>query len=419
MVQLQPSDLTTSGKLDAAAIDAAHLNSAALLSALTSTTIPEQLAALAVIAGRDHSSDCQPALLGLLGRDGLVGRCAAWAIGQLATAGDAAIEQALLKIVESGDLDTRENGYLALAVLAARSVGSAQLPQALTACVEAEVARAMAGKSGLGEHPCRILAILGASGLPELLKSVGERDRYTDRFELQRLRKAIEDSGRDTETQRLLTGPWQTLFADAIHVPAAPPVAPPAKTASAPASGAGITAVPPTGGKAAASPPPAPGAPTGDAGTTDELGAPDDGGTPAPPIDWKAFLASPEAKALPPQVQQMAAQLGPLLEQLSNRAIRAALSDLTGQEFAGLILQVLPQALPPQHAQMALSPPAINAYQAIAKYLARTLLATHGQDLLEGVKLVRRELVNQIRQSGILGGPDYSDPDDKPSIAKS
>ncbi len=46
------------------------------------------------------------------------------------------------------------------------------------------------------------------------------------------------------------------------------------------------------------------------------------------------------------------------------------------------------------------------------KYFIRSGLATHGLEMLQGVKLVRRELSEQIRRSGILGGPDYSDPDE-------
>ncbi|MBA3938573.1 MAG: hypothetical protein H0X38_14030 [Planctomycetes bacterium] len=141
-------------------------------------------------------------------------------------------------------------------------------------------------------------------------------------------------------------------------------------------------------------------------------------GGPAPvPIDWKAFQASPECLALPAPLRQLAGQLGPLLEQLAARAIHAALTDLNAQEFAGLLLQVLPQALPPQHVQMALGPQALHGYQAIAKYLIRTGLATSGDELLSGVKLVRKELTAQLRQSGMLGGPDYSDPDEKPAKA--
>ena len=105
--------------------------------------------------------------------------------------------------------------------------------------------------------------------------------------------------------------------------------------------------------------------------------------------------------------------IGPLLEQLAARAVNAALADLAGQEFIALLLQVLPQALPPQHVQAALSPQAINGYQAIAKYLHRTGAATHGDELVEAVKLVRQQLTAQVRQAGILNGPDYSDPDEK------
>ncbi len=129
-------------------------------------------------------------------------------------------------------------------------------------------------------------------------------------------------------------------------------------------------------------------------------------------MDWKAFIASPEATALAPQSKSLIAQLGPVLEQLSMRAIQAPLTDLSGQEFAGLLLQVLPQAIPQQAVQAALSPQALNGYQALVKYFIRSGLATHGLEMLQGVKLVRRELSEQIRRSGILGGPDYSDPDE-------
>jgi hypothetical protein len=197
-------------------------------------------------------------------------------------------------------------------------------------------------------------------------------------------------------------------------------VAPPPKAeapqppAGAAKPGAPLKSAMPPGAKPPA-PPPGPPAEADAEIYDDQAGA--QPGQPLP-IDWKDFLASPEAAALPAPVQQMAGQLGPLLEQLAARTIRAALSDLTGQELVGLLLQVLPQALPPQHVQMALSPQAVNAYQAMAKYLARTGLATNGQELIDAVKLVRKEMTNQIRQAGIIGGPDYSDPDDKPAPAK-
>jgi hypothetical protein len=138
------------------------------------------------------------------------------------------------------------------------------------------------------------------------------------------------------------------------------------------------------------------------------------GATPAEPIriDWLAFASSDEFIALSPQAQGLVKQLGPLLEQLSTQAIRAYLPDLTGQEFAALLLQVLPQALQPQAVQMALHPHALNGYQALAKWLARIGLTTQGEDLVSGVKLVRQQLRDQLRKTGNLGGPDYSDPDE-------
>jgi hypothetical protein len=62
--------------------------------------------------------------------------------------------------------------------------------------------------------------------------------------------------------------------------------------------------------------------------------------------------------------------------------------------------------------QAALSPQALIGYQALGKFLARTGAATNGEDLVQGVKLVRQELQAQMRQSGILNGPDYADPDE-------
>ena len=65
-----------------------------------------------------------------------------------------------------------------------------------------------------------------------------------------------------------------------------------------------------------------------------------------------------------------------------------------------------------QAVQMALHPHALNGYQALAKFLHRTGAATQGDSMLQGVKLVRGQLRDQMRKSGMLGGPDYSDPDE-------
>jgi hypothetical protein len=427
----QPTDFIREGKLLAPLIDAEQPAAASLLAAIAATTAGEQLAALAIIAGRLQLQEAAGALLTLLGRDGIAGRAAAWALGQLPRdAGQAAAgEAALLAAISAGGVDVRDNAYQALAVLSARGLASAQLAGRLGECVQAEIDRAKAGGSGLGEQACRVLAVLGSPQLAELIQRVIENDRYCDRFELQRLRKVVEEGGPDRSLIKALSAPWTSVFHDQLYqepvaAPPAPAKADPKVAAKSPGAqgvqGHGVRAQAPS---APTSPTAKPSAPAAAAGTLDgdhADGSPadDDGqaGQPAlPPIDWKAFAASPEATGLPPQVLQLAAQLGPLLEQLSARAVRAALADLSGQEFAALLLQVLPQALPPQHVQLALSPPAVNAYQAIAKYLVRTGLATHGQELIDAVKLVRQELTNQIRQSGILNGPDYRDPDDKPS----
>lgn len=414
-----PADLVSAGKLNAAIIDQATPDAATLVAALAASD-GAQAGALAIIAGRLSGSAATaaiPALIAGLGRDGVAGKAAAWALGRLGAA-DGAVEKLVLSAITDGGLDVRENGYAALAGLAARGVASKELATQLTARVQAEIARAKSGGSGLAEHACRALAVLGAPGLSALIQQVIENDRFCDRFELQRLRKATDDGSRDQETLKAITGPWTAFFADHL-VPPPKVEAPKAEAAkAAPVVKAAPAKTAPAAGEAASTPTPAD-APADDGtdGSAGDEGL-DDAEGPAPkPLDWKDFLASPEAKALPPQLLQLATQLGPLVEQLSARAIRAPLADLTGQEFAALLLQVLPQALPPQHVQMALSPHAMTCYQTIGKWLHRTGTATHGDQLVQGVKLVRQELTKQMRQSGILGGPDYSDPEDKPAAA--
>ncbi len=403
--------LTPDGKLDAAAIAAAPADAAAIAAALGAPASDAHATALAIVAGIHAVNGAQGVLIAQLAKSGGAGKAAGWALGRSTSAGDGS-EAALLTAIADGKLNTRENGYLALAVIAARGLASPGLAAALDARVQIEIARTKAGGSGLAEHATRVLAVLGAPELGALIQQVLEQDQYCDRFELQRQRKTSE--GRDTETIRELTGPWTAYFADLL--PAATPAAPPAVPAKAQVAA-------PTDAVAS----PTPNAP----GHADDANAldgsmpgeepPVDGAGeagPAPvPIDWKAFQASPECLALPAPLRQLAGQLGPLLEQLAARAIHAALTDLNAQEFAGLLLQVLPQALPPQHVQMALGPQALHGYQAIAKYLIRAGLATSGDELLSGVKLVRKELTAQLRQSGMLGGPDYSDPDEKPAKA--
>jgi hypothetical protein len=401
---LAAADLLRDGKLVAPAIAAAEPVAADLVQALTAAD-GAHYAALAVIAGRKRIAAAAPRLLAGLGKDGVAGRAAAWALGQLAAAGDGT-EAAVLAAIADGKLDTRENGYLACATLAARGVASATLATVMAERVLAEIERAKAGGSGLGEHACRVLAVLGAERTATLIQQVIDQDRFCDRFELQRLRKAVADGGRDQETIRTL-GAWNLLLSESIaQDPPAPKTEPAKPAAPAPA------AKTPTAAAAATTAAPAEEEPLSPDDGMDEA---DPNAPPIQPIPWAEFKDSAEGKALPAPLQQLAGQLGPLLEQLSMRAIRAPLTDLNGQEFAALLLQVLPQAMPPQHVQMALSPQAITCYKALVSFLHRTGRATHGQELIDGVKLVRQELTKQIRQAGILNGPDYSDPDDKPA----
>ena len=372
-------------------------------------------AALAIIASERGAQDTVAPLLTLLDREGVAAKAIVWALGRLGSASNAVEAQAVSALVDGG-LDVRENAYAILAALAARGVADKSLADAMVARIQVEIDRAKAGGSGLGEHACRVLAVLGDSRTPTLIQQVIDQDRFCDRFELQRLRKAVQDDGRDQDSIKALKAPWQNTFADALFVPKAPEPAP-AKVAEKPAVKAPAPA-PKAAAPAAAAPTPMTGEePPADDGL-DEVPPGEDDALPADsqPIDWKAFATSPENEALPAPLRQLAAQLGPLLEQLSVRAIRAPLADLAAQEFAGLLLQVLPQALPPQHVQMALSPHAMQCYKAITKFLIRTGVATKGNELLDAVSLVRKELTNQIRQAGILNGPDYSDPDDKPAV---
>ena len=377
------------GKLVAAAIAAQPGTAAAALLALPATA-----PAGAIVAGLTATSACTPALIALLAHDDLTGHTVAWALGTLGA------EAAVCAAIPGASLDVRDNGYQALAIAAAAGKTTANLTPWLTTQLDAEIERAKGGGSGLGEKVCRVLAILGAPGTEAAAQRVIDQDRFCDRFELQRIRKAVVDGGRDRDSIDELTATWTTFFADHLAVAAATEAAP-------------VAVESPTSAPTSTTPAPVPPAQDDDAeAAIDPAAEP----AAAVPLDWKAFAASPQAAALPPQIKTIAAQLGPMLEQLAVRGVGAPLQDLSGQELAGLLLQVLPQALPQQHVQMALSPPAINAYQAMAKWLAASGQATHGEDLATGVKLVREQLQAQIRRSGMLGGPDYSDPDAAPAI---
>jgi hypothetical protein len=372
-----------------------------------------------------------PQLITQLGEDGLDGQLAAWALGQLGA------ETAVRAALPEGRLDTRQNGYQALAVLAALGKASADLGAWLVTRIDAEIAKAKSGGTGLAEQAARPLAILGHPQFAELIQRIIEGDRFCDRFELDRLRSEVADSGKARFLAQDLSAPWRTQFADHLPkeapAPAPEPAPAPAKPAAAKAPAVKATTAKAPGPKTAVpsplAPPAVPAEVDADAEPESDLDdaelaaaaaldgelPPGEGESDGPKpekVDWKAFAESEEFKALNPQSQGLVTQLGPLLEQLAAQAIRAFLTDLQGQEFAALLLQVLPQALQPQAVQMALHPHALNGYQALAKFLARTGAATQGDSLVQGVKLVRQQLRDQMRKSGMLGGPDYSDPDE-------
>ena len=399
---MTPDDLVRNGKLLAEAVAAAPGDAAQLKPLLASPAAPAA-AIIAGIKGTALTADLVP----LLKQEGLPGRAAAWALGRLGA------QAQLLAAVADGGIDQRDNAYWGLAVLAAAGKAAPDLAPALRERVVAEIAKAKSGGTGLGEHAVRALAVLGDAEAGALAQAVVDGDRFCDRFELQRIKKAVAD-GRDREAVKQFSAEWSAIFADHLYVepvkPAEKPVEPPA--AKAPAKAPAKQPVP------VSDAPPSYdlGAGPGEAELPPEEGEPPAGG--GAPVDWKAFLASPEAAALQPQVKQMAGQLGQLLEKLAQQAVGAQLTDLSRDEFAALLTQVLPQALPPQHVQAALSPHALNAYQALAKFLHRTGAAVQGDGILQGVKLVRQLMTEQMRRSGILGGPDYSDPDEKPVLKK-
>lgn len=410
---MNPESIVQGGKPVAAAIAAIPTEAQAIRPLLAQGGAHAAAGAIAAGAGQVA---VVAELCALLGQEGLPGRAAAWALGRLGA------ERELLAAVESGGLDQRDNAYAGLAVLAAAGKAGPGLAAALRTRVEAEVAKARSGGTGLGEHAVRALAVLGDAQAGACAQAVLDGDRFCDRFELQRIKKAVADGSRDKEAVRTFAAPWSEFFADHLAPAEQPKPAAPAKPEAA-----AKPAKPPTAAPAAPAGPSymdeadalgvaAGGVPADEADPVDDDGA-EPGATAAAsgPVDWKAFLASPEAAGLTPQLKQLASQLCPLLEQLAARAVQAPLTDLNRDEFAALLLQVMPQALPPQHVQAALSPQAMTCYTAMAKYLIRIKATTQGDGLLQGVKFVRQAMTEQIRRAGILNGPDYSDPDDKPA----
>lgn len=407
--------LIRDGKFISSAIDTCSSDAATVIAALQAETLPERQAALAIVAGQQRFTQAASALLPLLSCDGIAGRAAAWALARIASP---AIEQAVCKAITDGNLDQRDNGYWCLATLASLGAASPALADAMAVRVEVENAKAKSGGSSLADHAVRILAVMGDKRTDALAEAAMEADRFCDRFELNRLRKAVADRGRDNDTIHERSALWTIIFSN--HLAAEIKTETKAVTPPAAASAA-APAMKTAGPSAAQKPQDMASEQNPEAMQADDTMA-DDGAelppTQGKPIDWPAFAASPEAAALPAPHRQMTEQLGKMLEQLATRAVGVPLTDLGGQELAALLLQVLPQALPPQHVQTALSPQALNGYQALMQFLHNTGAATSGAELVEAIKLVRKQMREQMRRAGILGGPDYSEPEEKKPLAQ-
>lgn len=372
---LDAQRLAPEGKLDSTVIDATTAGAETVTSALKSATDPAHRAALAIVAGLRGYSDAQEQLVALLDDDGIAGRAASWALAKL---GGDDVVVAALSAVETGGVVKRENAYQALCSLIALHGARPELADAMAARVDAENERAKSGRTGLGDQALRVLAALGDSRVEELAKQIIEVDRFASRVEIDRLRRAMREDGRDVTMNAKRRTPWNELFADAI--------VPVVEEEEAPK--------PPS---AAAAPPPPQATVPGEA---PQVG----------PVDWAAFVQSPEAKSLPPRAQGSAKQFGGLLEQISERAVGVALGELSGQELGAILLQIIPQSLPQPSVQQALSPEALLAYEAVVRFLTRTGNAVAGPELVAAVRQVRQQLRDQVRQSGLLDGPDYSDP---------
>lgn len=395
--------LTRDEQLVPAAVEAAASSSDDLVAALEQAGDATTRAALAIALGLRADTGAAPALLALADDDGLDARAAGWALGRCAD------EQALLAAATDSGLDLREQAYRALAGLAARGVASPELAAAMRARVTAELERAASGRTSLAEHATRVLAVLGAEETTALIQQVIECDPLADRFELERQRKQVESEGRDQETTKELAD-WTLVFADhltganEIDEPASPIID--TEAAAAPSQ---QQAPPRRQHEPAAAAAPVPSTSSEAPSEADEQ---DEEAVEGDPVDWAAFAESPECQALDENLRPLATQIGPMLEQLVTQVAQLPLTAITGQELAGLLIQVLPQAAPPQVVNAALSPQGLNALQALTAFLARTGAALHGDDLVEGIKLVRQTMREQIRSSGMLGGPDYSDPDE-------
>ncbi|TVR12043.1 MAG: hypothetical protein EA401_09975 [Planctomycetota bacterium] len=384
--------LSKDGRICAKAV-AAHTADTSVLDILAAAD-DSDAAAAAIICGRDRYTAAKDHLIAKLDHDGLPGRCAAWALGQMGAS------EELLAAAADGGLDRRENAYFGLACLVAAQQHPSDLGATIAHRIDDELARAQSGRSGLSEHASRILVMLADPHSEAMIQRIIEGDPLTDRYELQRQRKALADHGRDQESLATLAE-WHTAFAE--------------DTATAD-DDMGVQGEGGSGNDISPETALAPEPPIQDSNAAEDsleqMG--EDERPQAPPIDVQAYIESKGEGAAEDPMLGLLPQVLPMFEQLAQQAVGAQLETLSGQEFAALILQVLPQALPQQYLQALFSPNAINTLAGLFKWYEQQ---GGNPGLAQGIAIVRQQLQEQVRSSGVLGGPDFSDPDDQDDTA--
>lgn len=385
---LDASTLVHDGRLIVPAIQNCHCSSDELSDALNATTNCEERAALALLA---HAhSNLLGLLLSMLSSDALDGQTAAWALGHMPC------EDMLFDRIKEGGIDQRSNAWAALAYRIIHSEQSgAQLISGCLTALDGELAHLKKGRSALGELACRTLVLLQAPQADEQIQRVIAADRFCDRYELQRLRKVINDESLLAEERNELSADWTTIFADycSNEMPASAEELidedDATENSEAPLDEAPL-----------------------DKASSEEATEHVEADEQLNAINWQAFLESDEAASIPQEYLGLLTQIGPAFEQLAARAFQKALADCSGDEIAMLFLQVLPQAAPPQVVQLAVSPQGLNQFKALIAWL-NSQEADSGAGLAEGIQIVREQIQAQMRASGNLNSSIYDDADEQ------
>ncbi len=380
--------LSSQDGLIPSAISSASLSADDVAQALSSTEDANEQAALCIYAGTQRFN-LADVFWALMDDDSLLARCACWALGQ----SDA--QTFIIKNINDASLDQREQSYHCLSYIIARGAQQDGLEAFLSERIDQELERVKQGKTGLGEHVCRNLAMIASAQSEDAIKRVTSEDQYSDRFELQRLRKASADGNADEESLEHYKQSWQDIFADDC----ADEITEAEETIEEQQTDAPEVAEEHT--------------PEANAEEMPE----EEGVEQNPeaiqiiPIDWEGFLASEEAAAIEEKDRSIVTQIGPMFEQLAAQALGKNFAELNSQELMVMVLQILPQAIPPEYMQAALSPQSLNGLQCLARFLNNTGVATEGEELEIGIRQIREQIQQQIRASGSLHSGDYDEPE--------